>query len=199
MLAISFHRLHRLLPTAVLGLCLGVQTAAAGPLMDAAMQAEALAAGGDARAAHAKMQEAFGDFAATLPLTVSLAEFATDKPAAYGSYTPRPDTVFKPGEPLITYLELIGLTWETLPDKRYTSAFNVDLELIDYKGDTLAAQKKFGSFSFTGRFRNQEIYTHLTLDVTGAPAGDYKVRYTVNDTVGKRSTSFEQKFSIAKE
>lgn len=171
----------------------------AGPLADTAIEAESMAASGNARGAYAKIQEALADFAATLPFEVALFEFVTDKPAAYGSYTPRANAVFRSGEPLITYVELIGLSWKKLPDSRHTAAFTVDLELIDYKGDTLAAKKGFGSFAFTGRIRNQEIYTHLSLDVSGARPGDYRVRYTINDTLGDRSTSFEQKFSIAKE
>lgn len=192
------HPVRRMLSAALLAFA-AASSASAGPLADTAVEAESMAASGNARGAYATMQEALGDFAATLPFEVGLFEFVTEKPAAYGSYTPRPNADFRPGEPLITYVELIGLSWKKLKDSRYTAAFTVDLEVIDYKGDTLAAKKGFGSFAFTGRTRNQEIYTHLTLDVSGASPGDYHVRYTVNDTLGGRSTSFEQKFSIAKE
>lgn len=171
-------------------------TTSAGPLAEAAARAEELAASGDAKGAYEAIRGAFGDFSETLPFSVGFATFVSDKPAAYGAYTARPDSVFKPGEPLVTYLELIGLSWKDAGDGKEQSNFTVDLELADAKGEALAQQKGFGNFSFTGHVRNQEIYTHLTLDVTGAPPGDYVLRYVVNDVHGQRSTTLEQPFTI---
>jgi hypothetical protein len=37
----------------------------------------------------------------------------------------------------------------------------------------------------------------LTLDVTGAPAGDYVVEYTLRDRTGPKSTSLSLPFKIA--
>ncbi len=45
--------------------------------------------------------------------------------------------------------------------------------------------------------QNQEIYTHLTLDVSGAKPGDYVLRYTVNDVMGNRAAVFEQTFTVS--
>ncbi|MGV8937144.1 MAG: hypothetical protein ACOH2J_08485 [Allorhizobium sp.] len=172
--------------------------AVAGPLVDAATLAEEKAAT-DPTAAYSTIREAFGDFAATLPFSIGKVVFVADKPVAYGAYTPRSGSVFKQGEPLVTYVELIGLAWKPVGDGKQQANFTVDLELSDGKGETLAKQPGFGNFTFTGYVRNQEIFTHLTLDVTGADPGDYRLRYTVNDVVGKRTTSFEQTFSVATE
>ena len=38
----------------------------------------------------------------------------------------------------------------------------------------------------------------LTLNVTGAPPGDYVVEYKMRDIAGEKSTSFELPFKIAK-
>lgn len=169
----------------------------AGPFHDAAGQAESRAAAGDAVGAYDAARKAFEDFAALLPFSIGKALFVSEKPSAYGAYAPRPNSVFRPGEPLITYVELIGLTWKPVDGGKQQSVFTVDLELKDDKGATLAAQKSFGSFTFTGYVRNQEIYTHLTLDVTGATAGNFVLTYTVNDVYGQRSAAFEQKFSVS--
>lgn len=175
-----------------------VATAAwAGPLADGARIAEEKALSGDTRAAYEAAREAFGKFASALPFTIGKSVFVSEKPAAYGAYTPRENAIFKPGEPLVTYVELIGLRWKPIEGGKQQSNFTVDLELKDAKGATLAAQKGFGSFTFTGYVQNQEIYTHLTLDVTGAKPGDYVLRYTINDVFGERAALFEQPFTVA--
>lgn len=169
----------------------------AGPLADGARLAEEKAATGDTKAAYEAARDAFTRFAAGLPFTIGKAVFVSEKPAAYGAYTAKPNSVFKPGEPLITYVELIGLTWKPADGGKVQSNFTVDLELRDAKGATLAAEKGFGTFAFTGYVQNQEIYTHLTLDVSGAKPGDYVLRYTVNDVMGNRAAVFEQTFTVS--
>lgn len=168
----------------------------AGALEDAARTAEEKAASGDAIGAYETMRDAFGVFAMTLPFSVGKAVFVTEKPKAYGAYAAKPDAVFKPGEPLITYVELIGLTWKETGDGLMKSSFSVDFEISEGGGKVLASQKKFGEFAFTGLVRNQEIFTHLTLDITGAEPGDYVLKYTVNDNVSSHFTAFEQTFTV---
>ena len=178
-------------------LATGAGPSLAGQLTDAARQAEMLAAEGKAKEAFETIRKALGDFSATLPFTIGEAVFVTGKPSAYGAYTPRPDAIFKSGEPLLTYLELVGLSWKTLPDGQFQSHFTVDLDLLDKAGETLASQPNFGDFTFTGRVRNQELYTHLTLDLTGADPGDYKVRYTVTDTTTGSRAEVSLPFTIS--
>ncbi|MDI7865085.1 hypothetical protein MRS76_24525 [Rhizobiaceae bacterium n13] len=169
----------------------------AGPLADAAASAETKAQAGDALGAYDTMRQALADFSSTLPLTVGKAVFVSEVPSAYGIYAERKDTNFKPGEPLITYLELIGLTWKPATDAgKQETSFTVDFELVNSKSEVLASQKTFGNFNFTGFYRNQEIFTHLKLELTGAAIGDYVLRYTVSDTNSGRSTKLEQPFAI---
>lgn len=170
----------------------------AGPLADAAAVAEQKSASGDALGAYEAAAQAFAAFAATLPFSVKTAVFVSDKPKAFGAYTPRDGSAFSPGEPLVTYVELIGLSWKDIGEGKQQSNFSVDLELKDKAGEILAAQKEFGNFTFTGFVANQEIYTHLTLDVTGADPGDYVLHYTINDNVGQKVTAFEQPFTLLK-
>ncbi len=191
--------IHNGLKRVAIAACLSLAAsgALAGMLATAAAEAEKTADKGDFIRAFETMRDALGDFTAMMPLTIGKAAFVSEKPKAYGSYRPKAEPVFEAGEPLITYIELIGLTWQRQEDGLQHSAFTVDFELIDSKGEILAGQKNFGTFSFAGFVRNQEIYTHLTLDVDGAAPGAYRLRYTVNDTLGRRSTSFEQPFTVA--
>ena len=175
---------------------IGTTPAIAGPLADAARLAEEKAAAGDVIDAYETIRDAFGTFSMALPFMVSKAVFVTQKPRAYGAYAARPEPVFRPGEPLITYVELIGLNWKPNSDGLEEANFSVDFEISKPGGKVLASQKSFGEFTFTSLVRNQEIFTHLTLDITGAEPGDYLLKYTVNDLVGKRFTSFEQAFTV---
>lgn len=194
--AIMGRRITAALLAAALAAVSAATVARAGPLLDAAREAESKAAAGDAVGAYDTIRDAFGAFSMTLPFSVGKAVFVNERPKAYGAYSPRPEPVFKPGEPLITYVELIGLTWKESGDGLEQSNFSVDFEILEPGGKILAAQKSFGEFTFTGLVRNQELFTHLTLDITGAEPGDYVLKYTINDLVGERFTSFEQKFTV---
>lgn len=195
--AIMGRRMTAALLAAALAAVSAATVARAGPLLDSAREAESKAAAGDAVGAYDTIRDAFGAFSMTLPFSVGKAVFVTEKPKAYGAYAAKPDAVFKPGEMLITYVELIGLNWKPMGDGLEKSSFSVDFEISEAGGKVLASQKKFGEFTFTGLVRNQEIFTHLTLDITGAEPGDYLLKYTVNDNVSSHFTTFEQKFTVA--
>jgi len=171
---------------------------AAGQLADAAAKAETLAAAGDAIGAHDVMRTAISDFSATLPFSIGKAVFVTADPAGYGMYEPKPDPQFKPGEALVSYVEPVGLSWKPANVAgKLQSHFTVDLDILSASGEVLASQKAFGDFTFTGFFRNQEIYATLTTDVSGAAAGDYVLRFRFNDLNSGKSASVDQKFTIA--
>lgn len=183
--------------TTAMALSVGL-AAHAGPLADAAVQAEKLAASGDAAKAHELLRQAMSDFSQTLPLAIGKAVFVTKAPTGYAMYDPREGAVFKEGESLISYIEPIGLTWKDSATKgQLESHFTVDFDILNPKGDVLAGQKAFGDFTFTGHLRNQEIYSTLTIDVSGAPAGDYVLRFHFNDVNSGKSASVDQPFKIA--
>lgn len=172
--------------------------AAAGQLTDAATRAEALAASGDAIGAHDVMRTAISDFSATLPFSIGKAVFVSADPAGYAMYEPKPDPQFKPGEALVSYVEPVGLSWKPANEAgKLQSHFTVDLDILSASGEVLASQKAFGDFTFTGFFRNQEIYATLTTDVSGAAAGDYVLRFRFNDLNSGKTASVDQKFTIA--
>ncbi len=172
--------------------------ALAGPLADAAKKAEEQAAAGDVLGAHETLREAVSEFSAQLPFTIGKAVFVTSDPKGYAMYQPKDSPVFKPGESLVSYVEPIGLTWKPAATAgQIETHFTVDFDILNPEGQVLASQKAFGDFTFTGYVRNQEIYSTLTIDVGGAPAGDYVVRYHFNDINGNRTATVDQKFTIA--
>jgi hypothetical protein len=172
--------------------------ASAGQLADAATKAEALAASGDAVGAHDVMRTAISDFSATLPFSIGKAVFVAADPAGYAMYDPKPDAQFNPGEALVSYVEPVGLSWKPAAAAgKLQTHFTVDLDILSASGEVLASQKAFGDFTFTGFFRNQEIYATLTTDVSGAAAGDYILRFHFNDLNSGKTASVDQKFTIA--
>ena len=170
--------------------------ALAGPLADAAKKAEEQAAAGDTVGAHNTIRDAYGAFAATLPFSIGKTIFVSAPPDGYGMYATRPDTNFKAGEALISYVEPVGLTWRPADGDLLESHFTVDLELLDPKGTKLAEQKAFGSFDFKGTVRNQEVFAKLTLNLSGPPVGDYVLRYRFRDTASGAVAISEQPFKI---
>lgn len=189
-------RSGRRLALAVIGTLLSTAPVAAGPLLDAAIEAERLAAANDARGAFEAIRSGLAAFSQTLPLTVPRALFVTEVPKAYRAYVPKAEPVFLTGEKLITYVEVTGLQWQPADGNQRQSHFTVDLELTDDEGKTLALQKEFGNFTFTSHSDAVEVYTHLTLDVAGAKPGGYVLRYTINDVIAERSTPFELPFTL---
>ena len=174
--------------------------AEAGPLSDAAAKAEKQAGSGDAAGARQTLHEAVSDFSQTLPFAIGKAVFVAAEPAGYAMYEPKQDSVFKPGETLVSYIEPVGLTWKEASAKgKLETRFTVDLDIVNPKGEVLATRKAFGDFTFTGYLRNQEIYATLTVDVSGAPAGDYVLRFRFNDINSGKSASVDQRFKIAGE
>lgn len=186
----------RRLPAALFCCLMATAPSAAGPLLDAAIEAERLAAANDPRGAFEAIRSGLAAFSQTLPLTVPRALFVTEVPSAYRAYEAKAEPVFMTGEKLITYVEVTGLKWQPAPDNQRQSHFTVDLELTDDEGKTLALQKEFGNFTFTAHSDAVEVYTHLTLDVAGAKPGGYVLRYTVNDVIAERSTPFELPFTL---
>ncbi|HEV7305141.1 hypothetical protein [Ensifer sp.] len=172
--------------------------AQAGPLADAAAEAEKLAASGDAPKAHDLLRQAMSDFSQTLPFAIGKAVFVSKAPTGYAMYEPRQGASFRSGESMISYIEPIGLTWKDSAEKgKLETHFTVDFDILNPKGDVLAGQKAFGDFTFTGFLRNQEIYSTLTIDVSGAPAGDYVLRFHFNDINSGKTASVDQPFKIA--
>lgn len=170
----------------------------AGPLADAAAKAEKQASSGDAAGARETLRQAMSDFSKTLPFAIGKAVFVNGEPAGYAMYEPKPDPVFKTGEALVSYVEPVGLTWKEASEKgKLETRFTVDFDILNPKGEILAGQKAFGDFTFKGYLRNQEIYATLTVDVTGAPAGDYVLRFRFNDINSGKSASVDQPFKIA--
>ena len=129
------------------------------------------------------------------PLGFRRVLFVADAPGGFGAYEPRPDNVFKPGEPLVVYTEPIGIAWKQ-EGNVFSSKLVVDFELRSPDGKVLGGQKGFGEFAFTAREPAIDYMAHVTINLTGAPAGAYILGLTVRDTNSGKSATTDLPFEI---
>ncbi len=193
----AIHRSLLAVLTAASMLSISIETMA-GPLVEAATKAEQLATSGDPAKARELLRQAVGDFSQTLPFSIGKAVFISKEPAGYAMYEPKDGTIFKTGEAIVSYVEPVGLTWKQAAVKdKLETRFTVDFDILNPAGKILAGQKAFGDFTFIGYLKNQEIYSTLTIDVSGAPAGDYVLRFHFNDINSGKTATIDQPFKIA--
>jgi hypothetical protein len=118
-------------------------------------------------------------------------------PHGFGLYQERASNVFKPGEALVTYAEPVGYGAKDAGNGLLEFGFAVDFLIKSPDGQVLTGQQDFARLTQQSHVRNLEFMLLLTLNVTGAPSGDYVVEYKLRDISGEKTTSFELPFKIA--
>ncbi len=167
----------------------------AGEIEDLARDAETKLRAGQHLAAVEALRRAIGIVNAKSPLALRKVQFIAEPPKGFGIYKQRANSVFRPGEPLIVYAEPVGMGWR-LEDGLNNALLATDFEIRTPDGQVLGGQKEFGRFSFASHEQNQEIMTHLTIRLSGIPAGAYVFGATYRDEVGRKSASLELPFQI---
>jgi hypothetical protein len=167
----------------------------AGDIENRAREAEAKLAAGQHLEAVEILRGALGSLMARGPLALRRVQFITEAPKGFGLYQPRTSGVFRAGEPLIVYAEPVGVGWQSA-DGTNRAHINADFEIRTRDGRILGGQKDFGRFEFASRDQNQEIMTHLTIRLSGAPPGSYVFGATYRDQISGKSASLELPFEI---
>jgi len=132
------------------------------------------------------------------PLAVRRALFVAQHPDGFGQYEARPNNVFKPGEKLVAYAEPVGYAWKDVGDGQYEFGLVVDFLVKTPSGEVLTGKEEFARLVERSHARNREFMVVLTLNVSGAPPGDYVLQYTLRDVNGPKRVSFDLPFKIAK-
>jgi hypothetical protein len=167
----------------------------AGEIADLGRQAEKQSNAGQHLEAVETLRRAINGLTAKGPLVLQHVQFITEPPRGFGIYQPRAGNVFRPGEPLIVYVEPVGLAWKT------EGAINraqvvTDFEIRTPDGKILGGQKEFGKFEFNSRERSHDIMTHLTITINGAPSASYVLTVTYRDLTSGKSATLELPFEI---
>ncbi len=166
-----------------------------GEIADLARQAEAKADAGQHVEAVELLRRAQVALAARAPLAFRRVEFVSEQPGGFGMFKPRGSNVFRQGEPLIVYTEPVGVGWKSEGDRLHSLVI-FDFTVRTRDGQVLGGRKDFGRLAFTSQVENQEIMAHLTIRLSGAPAGQYVLEVTFRDQVANKSAELELPFAI---
>jgi hypothetical protein len=133
---------------------------------------------------------------AATPIVTRTALLVADPPAGFGLYEPQPTTAYRPGEPIIAYAEPLGYGYSQAAPGLWQFGFDIDLLIKTADGQVLGGQENFERLALTSRAQNREFMLTLTLDLEGAPPGDYVVDYTLDDIVSDKTGLISLPFSI---
>jgi hypothetical protein len=152
-------------------------------------RAQAAVKASDHKALVPALEQALEKARADAPLTINPFVLVTQPAKYYGDYAPRGSNVVPRGEALQFYLEPKNLVVTRAADGTYTPAFDVDLQILMTGGKVIGTQEKFGTFRVASRSPVQDIYMNLKVTLTGAPAGEYEVRFVVKDANSKKTAT----------
>jgi hypothetical protein len=129
------------------------------------------------------------------PLAFRNVQFVTEA-TTFGIYTPKADSNFKPGEQLLVYAEPVGYGFKENGDGTYSFGVTIDLSVKDASGAVVAEQANFAEASLSSRARNREFIVSISLDLSGAPAGDYTLEYTAHDIASDETAPITLPFTV---
>lgn len=167
----------------------------AGDLVDAAEKAESLVEEEKFSEAIKLLEAARDSVWEQSPLTINNATLVAGDPAGYGIYDVRSNNEYKPGEPVIIYTEPKGYAFGRDNDL-YTININLDYDLQDASGQSLAKQENFAAWTIKSRVQNREFMGKLTFNLSGLAPGDYKIVTTARDQNADSSVEFSNTIKI---
>ncbi|HFC04153.1 MAG TPA: hypothetical protein ENJ55_00490 [Rhizobiales bacterium] len=179
------------------GVFVFIQSASADDFEAQIKQAVELSKAGQPVAALEAMDRATTALWLRSPFTVSKAFFVTKPATEYGVFEKRPDNVFINGSKLRVYTELIGYDWQKVGDQ-YQINIIADVALQDTKGKILWSKKEFGKFRPAKSEQFKKLYVNLSLSISGVPAGDYVIEYTLIDKLRKQVALIALPFKVKK-
>ncbi len=74
--------------------------------------------------------------------------------------------------------------------------FSIDLTLKNSEGKTLFGQEDFLDWNIDVRKLIHDLFANITLDLSGAPAGTYKVEFIVRDVNSEKMATVAQNIKM---
>jgi hypothetical protein len=172
--------------------------AMAGPLADAAKAVEDKLAAKDAFGAMEAAAAFYGQVWDAIPaLGFTQSSLVAVNATGYGVYNPRPNNVFKAGEPILIYCEPYGFGFGSPGEGLYSVNFIVDLQVLDASGNQLANAPGATEFNLTSRHQNREVQANITYNLDGISPGRYTLVTTLRDKNSAKSGSFQTAIEIS--
>ena len=123
-----------------------------------------------------------------LSFTVVNVNLVAAPPEGYGRFIPRVDNVYRPGEPLIIYLEPVGFKVTRAEESReYQYRLTADFNLVDAWGLVVGGRRGFGRFHGVSRVFPNRLPLTFTYSLAGLPPGRYRVETILHDELGKKT------------
>ncbi len=129
------------------------------------------------------------------PLSFRKILYASDV-VGYGAYTERTDTKFKVGDQLLIYAEPVGYGYKPNADGTNVLGYRADVRIETAEGELVLEQNDAAAAEITSHAKNREFFLTFSLNLTGAPAGDYVLEYVVHDVASDESATISLPFSI---
>ena len=147
---------------------------------------------GQIKRAYGLTEEAARGLWRRMGFSLARALLVAEPARGYGIYTPRKDNLYlhappgRPvfpgkGQPIYVYLEPVGYEVRRVKGSRYRFGVSMDAALLDDKGSLLFGKENFLRQEVESRHFNREFFLNVTLNLKGAPPGQYKLRLTVQD------------------
>ncbi|MGD8561137.1 MAG: hypothetical protein PVG03_01315 [Desulfarculaceae bacterium] len=123
-----------------------------------------------------------------LPFKALNVHLVAAPPSGFGRYLPRVDNVYRPGEPLILYMEPVGFkVIENQKNGLYRFSLTADFNLVDAWGMVVSGRRSVGRFGGESRQFPDRYPLTFTYNLAGLPAGEYRFETILRDLLGKRS------------
>ena len=121
----------------------------------------------------------------------------------YGVYQEHKSSTFKPGEPIILYVEPVGFTHMPIKvgannTKLYLVNLTAGIVLSDRQGNVLLGKENIPLLNIVSHNKNTEVSMRLRVTQSSPfPVGDYVITYTINDVPSGKSFKIVKNISIA--
>ena len=188
--------LHLMAALTISTWAVATQPAAAADISTLLARAAAANKGGDPAATIKALEEALETARAAAPLTVKPFVLVTQPAKFYGDLVPRANAVFSGGEAQQFYLEPKNLVYPRTATGTYEPAFEVDLRILTAAGKVLVSRDRFGSFRLPTKSAVQDLFLNLKVTLSGAPPGEYSVRFIVRDLNSKKMATVTQPITL---
>ena len=168
--------------------------AAAGPIVDAAEEAETLNASGKTIEALDALDRAVDTIWREAPLAFRKVALVNSS-GGYGIYEERTDKTFRPDEKMMIYVEPVAFGYGAAGTAS-AIAFKADLAIENTTGQVLGESKDIFSLATLSQADKREFSMTLTFAAPFLRPGDYKAVFNVRDQNSDKSGTFEVPFTI---
>jgi hypothetical protein len=168
----------------------------AGPIADKGAEADRLLENGEPLAALDALNAAVEAVWLEMPLTVRNVHHVKTA-VGYGVYAPRDNNVYKPGETVLIYAEVLGQTLGESEVGGKEIGIDVDIVLTNGAGKKVFSGKGIVKLRMPVRYLNKEFMLKMDLTFNGAPTDKYVAALTVRDVHSEKSTGIDVAFEIA--